>query len=55
MIQNTGAGDMRASHFFGLGAYIYMTPNIQFDARIGNRASDRVNDTFTGAGFSARW
>ncbi len=55
MIQNTGAGDTRASHYFDMGTYIYMTPNIQFDARIGKRASDRVNDTFTGAGFSARW
>jgi hypothetical protein len=55
MIQNTGSGDTRAQHFFDMGTYIYMTPNVQFDARIGKRVSDRVNDTFTGAGFSARW
>lgn len=55
MIQNTGAGDTRAQHFLDMGTYIYMTPNIQLDARIGTRLSNRVGETFTGAGFSARW
>lgn len=55
MIQNTGSGDTRAQHFFDMGTYIYMTPNIQLDARIGTRVSNRVGETFTGAGFSARW
>ena len=55
MIQNTGSGDTRAQHFLDMGTYIYMTPNIQFDARIGTRVSNRVQEMFTGAGFSARW
>lgn len=55
MIQNTGSGDTRAQNFLDMGTYIYVTPNIQFDARIGTRVSNRVDDTFTGAGFSARW
>jgi hypothetical protein len=55
-ICNTGGGaDTRASHFLDMGVYLYATPNIQFDARIGKRISDRVNEVFTGAGFSARW
>jgi len=55
MISNTGSGDTRAQHFFDMGAYIYATPNVQFDIRIGKRASDRVNETFEGAGLSLRW
>lgn len=55
MIQNTGSGDTRAQNYMDMGLYLYMTPNVQFDARIGTRLSNRVNDTFTGAGFSARW
>ena len=56
MISNTGGGgDSRAAHYFDMGVYLYATPNIQFDARIGKRVSDRVNEMFTGAGFSARW
>lgn len=55
LIQNTGSGDTRAQNFLDMGAYIYMTPNIQFDARIGKRISNRVDDVFTGVGFSARW
>lgn len=55
MISNTGAGDARAQHFLDMGTYIYLTPNIQLDARIGTRLSNRVSETLAGAGFSARW
>ncbi|HUY33393.1 MAG TPA: transporter [Pirellulales bacterium] len=55
MISNTGSGDTRAQHFLDMGAYIYATPNVQFDIRIGKRISDRVNEMFTGGGLSLRW
>ncbi|HUY89179.1 MAG TPA: transporter [Pirellulales bacterium] len=55
LIQNTGSGDTRAQNFLDMGTYLYLTPNIQFDARIGKRISNRVDDVFTGVGFSARW
>ncbi|HVX64921.1 MAG TPA: transporter [Pirellulales bacterium] len=55
LIQNTGAGDTRAQNYCDMGTYIYLTPNIQLDARIGTRLSNHVDQTFTGVGFSARW
>lgn len=55
MISGTGGGDRRAQHFLDMGLYLYATPNIQFDVRVGRRISNRVDDFFTGAGFSGRW
>jgi hypothetical protein len=55
MISGTGGGDRSAQHYLDMGLYLYATPNIQFDIRIGRRISNRVNDVFTGAGFSGRW
>lgn len=49
------AADNRASHFWDVGSYFYITPNVQFDIRYGQRFSDRVDTMFTGAGFSTRW
>lgn len=55
MISGTGGGDRRAQHYLDMGLYLYATPNIQFDVRVGRRISNRVDDFFTGAGFSGRW
>lgn len=55
MISGTGGGDTRAQHFLDMGLYLYATPNVQFDVRVGRQISNRVNDFFTGAGFSGRW
>jgi len=55
MISGTGGGDTRAQHFLDMGLYLYATPNVQFDVRVGRQISDRVDDFFTGAGFSGRW
>lgn len=49
------AGDNRASNFVDTGMFIYITPNIQADIRIGERVSDRVTTIFTGAGLSLRF
>ncbi len=49
------SGDNRASNFVDTGLFIYLTPNIQADVRIGERISDRVNSVFTGAGLSLRF
>jgi hypothetical protein len=55
MISPTGAFDTRAQHFLDMGLYIYATPNVQFDVRVGRQLSDREDYFFTGAGFSGRW
>lgn len=55
MISGTGGGDTRAQHFLDMGLFLYAAPNVQFDVRVGRSLSNRVNDFFTGAGFSARW
>lgn len=55
MISGTGGGDRSAQHYLDMGIYYYLTPNIQFDARVGRQISDRTNNFFTGAGFSGRW
>lgn len=55
MISGTGGGDTRAQHFLDMGLYLYATPNVQFDLRVGRQISNRVDYFFTGAGFSGRW
>ena len=55
MISNAGANDSRAQHFLDTGIFLYATPNVQFDARVGGRLSNRVDDIFTGFGASTRW
>jgi hypothetical protein len=55
MISNVGGGDNRAQNYLDAGLFLYATTNVQFDVRLGFRLSDRVNDVFTGAGFSTRW
>jgi hypothetical protein len=55
MISGTGGGDTRAQHFLDMGLYLYATPNVQFDVRVGRQLSNRVDEFFTGAGFSGRW
>jgi hypothetical protein len=53
--ESTGAADNRAIHYFDTGLFIYATTNVQFDVRIGKRLSERVDELFTGAGFSVRY
>ena len=52
---SNNSSDNRASNFVDTGLFIYLTPNIQADVRIGERISDRVNSVFTGAGLSLRF
>jgi hypothetical protein len=52
---SSNASDNRASHFLDTGLFIYATTNVQFDVRVGQRVSDRVNSVFTGAGVSIRF
>jgi hypothetical protein len=47
--------DNTASHFIDTGLFIYATPNIQFDVRVGQRLSNRSDTFFTGAGLSVRY
>jgi hypothetical protein len=52
---SSDGADRRASHYLDTGLYIYLTPNVQLDVRVGQRISNRVDTFFTGAGFSTRW
>lgn len=49
------SADNRPNHYVDTGLYIYVTPNVQLDVRIGERISNRADTLFTGAGFSTRW
>ena len=37
------------------GLYIYATPNVQFDIRIGTSVGGGLQDLFTGTGLSVRY
>jgi len=52
---STGADDNRAANYLDTGLFIYATPNVQLDVRIGGRVSHRTDELFTGAGFSVRY
>lgn len=53
--QSTGGADNRSAHYFDTGLYFYVTPNVQIDVRFGKRLSERVDEVFTGTGFSVRY
>jgi hypothetical protein len=50
-----GGADNRPAIYFDTGLFLYATTNVQFDVRYGLRLSERVNELFTGAGFSVRY
>ena len=52
---SNNSADNRAQHYLDTGFYIYVTPNVQLDVRVGERVSDRVDGLFSGAGFSVRF
>ena len=49
------SADNRAQHYADTGLFLYVTPNVQLDVRIGERISHRVDGMFTGAGLSVRF
>jgi len=51
----TGGRDNRPAIYFDTGLYLYATTSVQFDVRYGIRLSERVDEFFTGAGFSVRY
>jgi hypothetical protein len=52
---SANAADNRPQHYIDTGFYLYATPNVQYDIRVGQRLSDRVDTFFTGAGVSFRY
>ncbi|MDB5386850.1 MAG: transporter [Planctomycetaceae bacterium] len=52
---SANAVDNRPAHYIDTGFYFYATPNVQYDIRVGQRLSDRVDTLFTGAGVSFRY
>ena len=52
---SNNSSDNRGSNYVDTGIYYYLTPNIQLDARVGQRVSSRVDSIFTGAGLSLRF
>ena len=52
---SNNSADNRAQHYADTGLFLYVTPNVQLDVRIGERISHRVDGMFTGAGLSVRF
>ncbi|MDB5337083.1 MAG: transporter [Planctomycetaceae bacterium] len=52
---SNNSSDNRPAHYLDMGYFLYATTNVQFDIRIGERLSDRVDTLFTGAGMSVRY
>jgi len=55
VVFHKGAADNRPANFHDYGWYIYASPNLQFDIRIGQRLEHSVSEFFTGAGVSTRF
>ncbi len=49
------SADNRPDHYHDYGLYLYLTPNLQLDARIGQHLGNRLHEYFTGAGLSFRF
>lgn len=54
-LYRTGSVDNRPDHFLDTGLYLYLTPNVQLDCKMGTRISNRFDERFCGAGFSVRY
>lgn len=52
---SSNSSDNRPAHYLDMGYFLYATSNVQFDVRVGERLSDRVDTFFTGAGMSIRY
>ena len=55
MFQRHGSQDDHSDHFHNYGLYFYVTPNVQFDGRIGWRIGDHLDESLYGLGFSVRF
>jgi hypothetical protein len=55
VVFHKGAADNRPANFHDYGWYIYASPNLQFDIRVGQRLEHSVSEFFTGAGVSTRF
>ncbi len=55
MFSRHGSVDDHIDHFHNYGLYFYATPDFQFDARIGWRFGDHVDQAFWGGGVSVRF
>jgi len=51
----SNGADNRPDHFANTGLSIYLSKDIQLDARIGMRLSSRTDEYYSGMGFSTRW
>lgn len=55
MFKRHGSKDDHADHYHNYGLYFYVTPDVQFDARIGWRVGDHFDENLLGFGFSTRF
>lgn len=55
VLYRSGSGDNLPANYYNTGVQVYVTPNVQLDARYGIRLSSRVQEDFAGCGFSCRW
>lgn len=50
-----GSNDDTVDNYHNYGLYLYATPDVQFDARVGWRFGDHADQNFYGFGFSTRF
>ncbi len=55
MFKRHGSQDDHSDHIHNYGVYVYLTPNMQIDGRIGWRIGDHLEEALYGAGFSVRF
>jgi hypothetical protein len=55
VLYHRGLSNDAPQHFHDYGWYIYATPNLRFDIRIGQQLTRAYDQWFAGAGISARF
>lgn len=55
LFKRHGSIDDHSDHIHNYGLYLYLTPDVQIDGRIGWRIGDHLDEALYGAGFSVRF
>lgn len=55
MFKRHGSLDDHSDHIHNYGLYLYLTPDVQIDGRIGWRIGDHLEEALYGLGFSVRF
>jgi hypothetical protein len=55
MFKRHGSRDDHSDHYHDYGLYLYLTPDLQLDGRIGWRIGDHLDESLYGLGISTRF